>query len=145
VHEASLGLIIKEHWVVNLKLEFWNSTFKYYYIPGSEAYQIIKYKGFGSIFNLGYKYNFLHDKASINGGFGIGEYHRSEGIEEYDQTSSYPTFSLLAGLSYNPISYLSIDCRGAYHMLFAMTGGDSGGKLKNIMNVKLGATYYIQY
>ena len=143
VHEASIGLIIKNHWVLSLKFEFWNSTYKYYYSPGTYLYQVIKYKSLGTILNAGYKHSFLKDKFSINGGIGIGEYHRSEGIEEYDHTSSYPTFSISGGASYHPANYISIDCKGSYHFLFALSG--KGGKLKNIVNIKIGLTFYLNY
>ena len=145
VHEAAIGYYFNKNWAVSLRFEFWKSDYKYYYSPGTEMFQIIKYRGFGTTVNIGYRYLFSKEKFSVNAATGIGSYRRDEGIETYNQTSSYPAFCLNGGLSYYPVKWLSINCTGSYYMLFAMTGGDSPGKLKNIANIKLGASYYVRF
>jgi hypothetical protein len=142
VHEAVIGYYFNRNWAVSLRFEFWISNYKYYYLPGTDLYQVINYKGIGTILNISRKFDIVKDRISLIAGFGIGNYTRSEGIEDYRNTGSYPTISLLPGLSYYPAEYLSIDCKGAYNMLFTIR---EGGRLKNISNVKLGVTYYVRF
>jgi len=118
VYEASVGVIIKNHWVLSLKFEFWKSSYKFYYSPGTDLYDVVDLKGMASILNAGYKINLFKNKLGIYFGIGFGEYNISEGPNEHYRTDSYNLLNITTGISFYARSDLSIDCKGSYFALY---------------------------